>query len=138
MNINKPDDIPSSEITEPSVYFNRRNFMKAAVLAGTVGVTAWAFEEFATPPAPPATPPPPLLANVAPTTVPASQQVADGFRASDPITDYDKITNFNNFYEFVIDKNGVAPAAQHLSAGPGPSRWAGFAPSRRSLIWTIC
>jgi len=119
MNINKPDDIPRDEITEPAVYFNRRNFMRAAVLAGSVGVTAWAFEKFGTPtPQSSFAPPPPLLANFAPTSAPANQQVASGFRVDEPQTSYNDITNFNNFYEFSTDKNGVAELAQNFVSRP--------------------
>jgi len=36
-------DPPSSEITPESVYFNRRNFMKAGVLAASAVATGWAY-----------------------------------------------------------------------------------------------
>ena len=39
MLIKKSDDIKSSEITDEKLYFNRRNFLRGALLAGTVGST---------------------------------------------------------------------------------------------------
>jgi sulfoxide reductase catalytic subunit YedY len=39
MVIKKPNDIKSSEITPENVYLNRRNFIRAGVLAGTTLAT---------------------------------------------------------------------------------------------------
>ena len=53
MLIKKPDDIKSSEITDPQVYLNRRNFMRVAALAGTTAATALLYRQL--------NPPPPVL-----------------------------------------------------------------------------
>ncbi|MGZ4788668.1 MAG: twin-arginine translocation signal domain-containing protein [Terriglobales bacterium] len=45
MPINKPADIPSSEITPKNVYLNRRTFMAGAAAVGAVAVGARYFGE---------------------------------------------------------------------------------------------
>ncbi len=47
-------------------------------------------------------------------TPPASTAAADGYVAADAETSFDKITHYNNFYEFSTDKEGVAPAAANF------------------------
>ena len=44
-----PSDPPSSEITPENVYLNRRNFMKAGVLAGTTVATGWVYRRLNSP-----------------------------------------------------------------------------------------
>ncbi|HRH46333.1 MAG TPA: twin-arginine translocation signal domain-containing protein, partial [Pyrinomonadaceae bacterium] len=46
------DKIKSSEITPESVYLNRRNFMKAGLVAGTTFATGLAYRFFNAPPPP--------------------------------------------------------------------------------------
>ncbi len=41
MLINRPPDIPSSEITEESLFWNRRSFLKAAGLEAAAVVTGY-------------------------------------------------------------------------------------------------
>ena len=36
----EPDHIPPSEITPPSVYFNRKTFLRGAIAAASVATTA--------------------------------------------------------------------------------------------------
>lgn len=107
-NIGKP--IPPSEITPEYVYLNRRKFMQAA---GTVALGA-------------------LLAACSPTTAPteaqqeeAPQKVEAGAvskttdELGDPLNTFEQITNYNNFYEFTEDKEGVA----YLSRNFKPTPW---------------
>ena len=42
---------------------------------------------------------------------PVSDAATTGFPAADAQTSFEKITHYNNFYEFSTDKEGVAPAA---------------------------
>ena len=46
------EKIPSSEITPEKVYFNRRNFIKAVVFAGTALATGTVYRLFNPPPPP--------------------------------------------------------------------------------------
>jgi sulfoxide reductase catalytic subunit YedY len=98
--------IASSEITPEHVYLNRRQFMRAA---GLVGAGAAA-----------------LLAGCAPA---AADQVAEPTAApglitnsadelGDPVNTFQQITNYNNFYEFTVDKEGVAELAKDFPTSP--------------------
>jgi len=93
--------VKSSEITPYSLYLSRRDFIKAA---GLVSGSA-------------------LLAACAPTakaTVPPEAQnlPKKTDELGDPATSYEDITNYNNYYEFTTDKQGVAPLAQKLTTSP--------------------
>jgi sulfoxide reductase catalytic subunit YedY len=95
--------IRSSEITPKSVYLSRRQFMKAA---GATAATA-------------------LLAACAPALSPAAVATPTGLHISkttdelgDPIDSYQDITNYNNYYEFTTDKQGVAPMSANFKTEP--------------------
>lgn len=111
MLIKKPGDVFSSEITDERLFLNRRNFMRAAVVTGSVATTAFLYRRFAVP-----TPLPPQAA--------AS---IEGVRSSDAAlppppnearTPYEKITNYNNYYEFTTDKEDVARLARDFTTRP--------------------
>jgi len=44
MLIKKPEEIKSSEITDENLYFNRRNFIRGAILAATTTATGWLYK----------------------------------------------------------------------------------------------
>jgi sulfoxide reductase catalytic subunit YedY len=97
-----PDPIRSSDITPEAVYLNRRQFMKgAAVAAGGA-----------------------LLAACAPKAEPtAIPQTVSSFankhdELGDPLTAYDAVIGYNNYYEFTDDKEGVAPMAKNFKTRP--------------------
>ncbi|MFK5913466.1 MAG: protein-methionine-sulfoxide reductase catalytic subunit MsrP [Woeseiaceae bacterium] len=102
MLIKKPQDILSSEITPPEIYQDRRRFMTSSI-----GLTA-----------------------AAATLLPLSQARAgyggkalnfnknSKFNPNEDLTAYDKITNYNNFYEFGTDKYSPAKNAQALTTDP--------------------
>jgi methionine sulfoxide reductase catalytic subunit len=95
------DTIPSSEITPEYTYLSRRKFMREALfLAG--GALALA----ACVPSSPA-------ADSGETPLP------EPTGEPDTLNTFEQITNFNNFYEFTTDKEGVAS----LSAGFITSPW---------------
>ncbi len=109
----EPNKISASEITPPAVYFNRRNFIRAGVLAASavatgvayrrlnpVGTTAAKNVETA------------KLEGVIPAAT--ATNAASGFRVDEPETSFENITHYNNFYEFSTDKEGVAAAAAHF------------------------
>lgn len=114
MLIKKPGDIKSSEITDKKVYLNRRNFMRGAALATTATATALLYRKLNPPPA--QTRPGVKLADV---VKPAPEEgAASGFSTSEKLTSLVDITNYNNFYEFSTDKQGVAETAQGFITRP--------------------
>lgn len=95
--------IPSSEITPKEDYLSRRQFMRAAsLLAGGVALAACA----APTPAP----------AQSPTQPPTSSGLTD--EIGDPLNSYQDITNYNNYYEFTTDKEGVAGLAKNFKTSP--------------------
>jgi len=105
--MSKTNEIKSSEITPENVYLNRRNFMRAAALAGTSLATAGIYKFF--------NPPPPKEVVTA--------QIEDikqptNFQIEDKPTSFENITTYNNYYEFSTSKDGVARAAQDFITRP--------------------
>jgi hypothetical protein len=49
MLIKKADEIKSSEIADEGLYLNRRNFLRAVSLAGTVTATGWLYRQLNVP-----------------------------------------------------------------------------------------
>ena len=95
------EKIPSSEITPESVYFNRRNFIKAGVFAGSALATAGAYRFFNPPPPPEVVTAP--IGNIAENKSFSSTEEPDSFET---------ITTYNNYYEFSTSKSGPARAAE--------------------------
>ena len=100
----KRNPIPSSEITPEHVFLSRRKFMRQAVAltAGALGVAACLPT------------PEPLVAD--PTQAPAQPQQEP--EIPDTPNTYEEITNYNNFYEFTMDKAGVAALAKDFVTSP--------------------
>ncbi|HVT90698.1 MAG TPA: protein-methionine-sulfoxide reductase catalytic subunit MsrP [Tepidisphaeraceae bacterium] len=114
------NDIPSSEITDESVYFNRRTFMRAGIVAATALATGLIYRKvnhISTGGAAPRN-----LADLLPTTAPATSPSANGddngFRTNERLTPFDSITHYNNFYEFSLDKESVAEVAENFKTRP--------------------
>ncbi|HQU83451.1 MAG TPA: protein-methionine-sulfoxide reductase catalytic subunit MsrP [Pyrinomonadaceae bacterium] len=101
------NEIKSSEITPENVYLNRRNFMRAAMLAGTSLATAGIYKFF--------NPPPPKEVKTA--QIEDVKQPTD-YKIEDKPNSFEQITNYNNYYEFSTDKRGVARAAQDFVTRP--------------------
>ncbi len=99
-----PSDPPSSEITPESVYLNRRNFMRAGLLAASTVTTGWVYRRLNSPSTQAVETP---KINVAKTMAPATA----GFRTDEPQTSFQNVTHYNNFYEFSTDKDSVAETA---------------------------
>lgn len=95
--------VKSSEITPYSQYLSRRDFMKAAgIVAGSAVLAACA---------PDATE----------TTVPAGETMdlpAKSDELGDPANSFEDITNYNNYYEFTTNKEGVARLAPQFKPNP--------------------
>jgi methionine sulfoxide reductase catalytic subunit len=95
--------VKPSEITPEHVYLSRRQFLKTM---GIVSATA-------------------LLAACAPRTPAAEETPLPDLKASkqtdelgDPLNTYEQITNYNNYYEFTTDKEGVAPESKDFKTSP--------------------
>ncbi len=101
MLIKKPQDIPSSEITDEAVYQQRRKFMTSSI-----GLTAAATLM-------------PLQNSVAAYGgKPLNFKKNSQFDTSEDKTSFGKITNYNNYYEFGTDKYSPAKNAQALTTDP--------------------
>jgi len=101
------DPIPASEVTPPSLYFNRKALLRGAVAVASVAATAKLYrrlngrsQEVVEEPA---------LQGVA---APSPSAPAAGYRVDEPMTSLADITHYNNFYEFSTDKDGVAERAR--------------------------
>jgi sulfoxide reductase catalytic subunit YedY len=114
MVIKKADNIKSSEITDKTVYLNRRVFMRGAALVATTAATGLLYRKLNSPLA--EKPKGNALVTVA---NPASGNGAsEGFTTNEKLTPIEDITNYNNFYEFSTDKQGVASAAAGFVTKP--------------------
>jgi sulfoxide reductase catalytic subunit YedY len=98
--------IRSSEITPESVYFSRRKFLKAMGLLGAGAVALAACG--------------PTDTSSGDTTVSGTPPVAGAAtdELGSALTPFDAITHYNNYYEFTINKEGVAPAAKNFVTSP--------------------
>jgi methionine sulfoxide reductase catalytic subunit len=106
-------DIPSREITPPDVYFNRRNFLRGGIVAaGAVGsgLLYRRINQVEIVESTSAQLPGLVKATAAPyITPPDPNKPAGGL---EDLTPELKVTNYNNFYEFTTNKDGVAKAAE--------------------------
>jgi sulfoxide reductase catalytic subunit YedY len=101
-----PNQISPGEITDPALYFNRRNFIRAGIVAAGAVATGLVYRRLN--PVTTNAVETPLIQGVVP---PAAGAEAAGFRAADPPTSLQDITHYNNFYEFSTDKEEVALAS---------------------------
>jgi sulfoxide reductase catalytic subunit YedY len=107
--LNDENKILAREVTPPSVYFNRRNFIRTGILAASAVATGVVYRK---------------LNHVSTTTVKttaiqgltaAKNAPADsGFTVNEPETSLQDITHYNNFYEFSTDKQAVADASANF------------------------
>jgi methionine sulfoxide reductase catalytic subunit len=114
MLIKQPPDITSSEITDQKVYQNRRLFMRGAILAGSAAATGWLYRKL-NPPAAVVQERPRIAGLVTP---PSDEAMRQGFKVSEPLTSFEDITNYNNFYEFSTEKRAVASESRGFIARP--------------------
>jgi len=108
MLIKYKQDIPSSEITDYEVYKERRKFM-----ASSIGLVSAAT----------LMPLQPVVAGYGGKALDVNKN--NTFDTSEALTSYDKITNYNNFYEFGTDKYSPAKNAQALTTDPWSLEIAG-------------
>lgn len=107
------DRIPDRDITPPDVYFNRRNFMKAGIVAATTVTTGAVYRTLNQPGAVQV-----KTAKLAGVVQSAGTDPAIPVAPADPLTSFQKITNYNNFYEFTTSKEAVARMSQNFVARP--------------------
>ena len=111
----RPERIPSSEITPPNVYFNRRTFLRAGVALASLAATGAVYKRLNRAGSMAVETPASQDLSVA---APTPQDVARGFRVDEPMTTLESVGNYNNFYEFTTDKEAVAAAAAGFVARP--------------------
>ena len=112
MVVKKDNSINSSDITPEKDYLNRRNFIKAAVLAGSTLATAGLYR-FINPPLLPETKTEPIASVVQPNI-----EAAKTITIDDKPNTFSEITNYNNFYEFSTTKSAVAGKAKDFVTRP--------------------
>jgi sulfoxide reductase catalytic subunit YedY len=106
----KNGDIFSSEITDEHTFLTRRNFMRAAVVAASATTTGYVYRRFAIPT--------PVPQQAAAEIAGISKSVAVPPPPNESQTPYEKITNYNNYYEFTTDKEDVARLARNFTVRP--------------------
>jgi methionine sulfoxide reductase catalytic subunit len=112
--IKEPSDIKASEITDQKVYLNRRHFIRGAVLAGSVAATGFVYRKLNSPAA--VVQEQPKIEGLVKAS--SGDAAAQGFKVNEPLTSFEDITNYNNFYEFSTVKESVAPAARKFITRP--------------------
>jgi sulfoxide reductase catalytic subunit YedY len=104
MLIKRPDDIKPSEITDESIYVQRRRFLKTT--AHTT-LTALAGIHLAG-----------ISVNEAVAALSLSNIVPSRLSTEEKKTDFQDITSYNNFYEFSTDKEAPARLAKNFKTSP--------------------
>jgi sulfoxide reductase catalytic subunit YedY len=113
MVIKQGGQLGDGDVTDQSVYLNRRKFMRAGVLAASVLATGWVYRRLNAPPMVKSADRP--LAKVVAATEPEAEPMLG---PNDLKTSFDDITHYNNFYEFSTDKESVAAAAAGFVTRP--------------------
>jgi sulfoxide reductase catalytic subunit YedY len=96
-------------ITPPEQFFGRRRLLQAAAVIGSSVATGLIYRHVN--PGATVTVDTPKLAGLA---APVPSAASSGFRAAEPMTSLNDITHYNNFYEFSLEKEGVAAAARNF------------------------
>ncbi len=94
--------IREAEVTDETVYRDRRRLLALMAAAPALGLAGCAEAE----------PPPPSAARLTP------EQARSGFRTDEALTRYEDITTYNNFYEFGTGKSDPSRAAKTLRTSP--------------------
>ncbi|MDM8545595.1 protein-methionine-sulfoxide reductase catalytic subunit MsrP [Candidatus Venteria ishoeyi] len=97
MLIQRPADIPSSEITPKSVYLQRRQFIQNTLGLGALALLPEALQAKSS-------------------DFPCLKK--SPYSTSETPTPYDKVTNYNNFYEFGSSKSAPALLAKYFKTTP--------------------
>ena len=100
-------EIKSSEVTDEKTYLNRRNFIRAGLLAGTTLATAGIYRFINPPSAKPV-----ITAEIKDIAKPTD------FQTEEKLNTFEEITNYNNYYEFSTGKTLVARKAEDFVTLP--------------------
>jgi sulfoxide reductase catalytic subunit YedY len=95
------EKIPASEITPREVYFNRRALLRGGVVAASAAVTAIAYRKLNSV----------ELVESMEKPLPGLVKPAQYASVGEELTPKQRVTNYNNFYEFTTSKEGVAKVA---------------------------
>ena len=94
--------VRSSEITPKDTYLSRRDFIKAAgLIAGSAALAACAPNASESADAP---------------DVPVNSAYVD--ELGNPANTFEEITNYNNYYEYSLNKEAVAPLSENFTTSP--------------------
>ena len=98
--------VKSSEITSKADYLSRRDFLKqmGIVTAGVALLAACGTDL-------------PDETSASPADL-QSAPAQDNATLSEELTDYEGVINYNNYYEFTTDKEGVAPLSKDFKTNP--------------------
>lgn len=100
------EKIPSSEITPEHIYLSRRSFMRGVgALVGGVALSACGSLGSST-------------EQVGSATIEAGAAAGQKDELGDELTLFESVTNYNNYYEFTTDKEGVAALAKDFTTSP--------------------
>jgi Sulfite oxidase and related enzymes len=94
--------IPASQVTDESVYLDRRRLLQAFAAAPALALAGCAEAE----------PPPPPKIAVTP------EQARSGFRTTEALTRLEDVSSYNNFYEFGTGKADPSNARKTLKTSP--------------------
>jgi methionine sulfoxide reductase catalytic subunit len=109
------DPIASSEITPLSAYVNRRALIKAGIAAASLATTGLVYRRLNR--AGSGKVDTPVLAGLK-SSPEGPEAVTSGYRVDEPLTPPRSVSNYNNFYEFTTNKEGVAAAAAGFVSRP--------------------
>jgi sulfoxide reductase catalytic subunit YedY len=119
------EKIESSEITPEHLYLSRRRFIKTlgTVTAGALILKACGPDGSAETPTATAPPgsiaTPGAIATPSSTATPVPPMAGGGTdELGDPLTTFDAVTHYNNYYEFTTQKEGVARLAENFVTSP--------------------
>jgi sulfoxide reductase catalytic subunit YedY len=93
------------KVTPRELYFNRRQLIRGGVIAATAAATAAVYRTLNSVGGAVGDRP------VIPALVKPDRATPNGYWIDEPLTPAKSIVNYNNFYEFTTDKDGVAKAA---------------------------
>ena len=106
------EKIKSSEITPESQYLTRREFLKGlSVVSASSMILAACGGQSGSPTGIP-------TEEVTKTLPDTPTEAAAPTPIDEPVTSFEAITNYNNYYEFTIDKGGVARLAKDFPTSP--------------------
>jgi sulfoxide reductase catalytic subunit YedY len=111
------EKIRSSEITPEHVYLNRRMFMKGigSLAVGAIALSACGPAQSGEMPSA-TTAPATTDGPASPAPSPSASKETD--ELGDPLTPFESVTNYNNYYEFSMDKEAVAPLSKDFVTKP--------------------